>query len=85
MKRHEAVTCLKEITSGCSGLSPDSIALFHSNDNDASVGYQLHIKTVLDDETNTRLEEIADKHKLGLKRENDKVIIYKPKEIIAST
>lgn len=66
-------------------MSPDSISLNHSKTSDDSTGYQLHIKTMLDDETKMRLKEIADKHSLEIKQENDKVIIYKPKEITTTT
>ena len=82
MKRHEAVTCLKEITSTCTNMSPDSITLFNSRPDDPdSTGYQVHIKTVLDNETKQRLQNIAEKHSLALKEEKGKVVIYQPKEV----
>jgi hypothetical protein len=82
MKRHEAVTCLKEITSTCTNMSPDSITLFNSRPDDRdSTGYQVHIKTVLDNETKQRLQNIAEKHSLALKEEKGKLVIYQPKEV----
>jgi hypothetical protein len=82
MKRNEAVTCLKEITITCTNMSPDSITLFNSKPDDLdSTGYQVHIKTVLDNETKQRLQNIAEKHSLALREENGKVVIYQPKEV----
>ena len=81
MKRNEAVTFLKEITSTCGSMSPDSVTLFRSKmDDQDSVGYQVHIKTVLDSETKQQIRNIAEKHSLALKEEKGKVVIYKPKE-----
>jgi hypothetical protein len=81
MKRHEAVTCLKEITNTCANMSPDAVALYSSKPDDSlSEGYQVHIKTALDDETEQQMRNIAKKHSLTLKEEKGKVIIYKPKE-----
>lgn len=83
MRRDEAVTCLKEITSTCTNMSPDSVALVQSKPDDPlSVGYQVHIETVLDQETERQLEDIAKKLHLALKKEKDKVIIYKPKAVV---
>jgi hypothetical protein len=82
LKRHEAVTCLKEIANNCSNMSPDSVTLYNSKPDDSlSTGYQVHIKTVLDDETKQQLQNIAEKHSLALKEEKGKVVIYKPKEL----
>jgi hypothetical protein len=82
MKRHEAVTCLKEITITCTNMSPDAVALFDSRPDDPdSTGYQVHIKAVLDNETKQRLQNIAEKHSLALREENGKVVIYQPKEV----
>lgn len=82
VKRHEAVTCLKEITDSCTTMSPDSISLIHSDPDDPhSTGYQVHIKTSLDDETKECLQGIVEKHRLALKEEKGKVVIYQPKEM----
>ena len=81
MKRHEAVTFLKEITNTCGSMSPDSVTLFRSKmDDQDSVGYQVHIKTVLDSETKQQVRNIAEKYSLALREEEGKVVIYKPKE-----
>jgi biotin-(acetyl-CoA carboxylase) ligase len=81
MKRAEAVTFLKEITSTCRSMSPDSVSLFHpkigSRD---SIAYQVHIKVALDSETKLQIRNIAEKYSLAIKEEEGKVIIYKPKE-----
>ena len=81
MNRHEAVAFLKEIINTCENMSPDSVALIHSMDDQNSTGYQVHIKTVLDSETKQQLRNIAEKHNLVLKEEKGKVIIYKPKVV----
>jgi len=86
MKRNEAVTYLKEITNTCTNMSPDAVALFDSRPDDPdSTGYQVHIKTVLDNETKQRLQNIAEKHSLALREEKGKVIIYQPKEVTETT
>jgi hypothetical protein len=86
MKRNEAITCLKEITNTCTNMSLDSITLFNSKPDDPqSTGYQMHIKTVLDNETKQRLQNIAKKHSLALREEKGKVIIYQPKEVTETT
>ncbi len=82
MNRHEAVTYLKEITNTCTNMSPNAVALFDSRPDDPdSTGYQVHIKTILDNETKQRLQNIAEKHSLALREENGKVVIYQPKEV----
>ena len=82
MKRNEAVTFLKEITNTCESMSPDSVTLFRSKmDDQDSVGYQVHIKTVLDSETKQQVRNIAEKHSLALREEEGKIVIYKPKEV----
>ncbi len=85
MKRHEAVAFLKEITNTCENLSPDSVTIFNSMDDQNSVGYQVHIKTVLDSETKQQIRNIAEKHSLAFKEEKGKVVIYKPKEATKTT
>jgi hypothetical protein len=86
MKRHEAITCLKEINNTCKNMSPDAVTLVNSQpDNPLSTGYQVHIKTVLDSETRQQVQSIIEKHGLAFKEEKDNVIIYQPKEIIKAT
>ncbi len=78
MKRHEAATCLKEINDYTS-MSPDSIELCPSKANDYSIGFQVHIKSAIDNQTKQQLLSITEKKGLALKEEKDKVVIYKPK------
>ena len=78
VKRHEAVTCLKEINA-ITSMSPDSVELCPSKANDDSTGYQVHIKTTRDNHTKQQLVSIAQKQGLALKEENGKVVIYEHK------
>ena len=78
MNRNEAVTYLKEIIAACSTMAPDSLTLFNSKPDSSSVGYQIHIQAYLDEETECQVKAIAEKHGLGLKKKEGKVIIYKP-------
>ena len=81
MKRDEAISFLKEITTVCSAMTPDAVTLCISEINDLNaVGYQVHIKTVLDSKTRQQIEGIAKKHCLVLKEEHDEVVIYRPRE-----
>jgi hypothetical protein len=70
MEKDEAVAFLKEITNACGSMSPDSVTLLHSTDDQ---GYQVHIKTVLDSETRQQMRNIAEKHSLALKEEKRKI------------
>jgi hypothetical protein len=80
MKRHEAVTCLREINSSCRQMSPDAVTLVNSPiDDPFSTGYQVHIQTVLDSETKSQIQNIAQKRSLAVKEEKGKVVIYQPK------
>lgn len=84
MKRHEAVTCLKEINDSCSGMSPDAVALVNSRPDDPlSTGCQVHIRAVLDNQTKQQVRNIAQKHSLAVREEKGTVVIYEPKEITA--
>jgi hypothetical protein len=84
MKRHEAVTCLREINNSCRQMSPDAIALVNSPTGDQlSTGYQVHIQTILDSETKSQIQSIAQKHSLAMKEEKGKVVIYQPKPPVA--
>jgi hypothetical protein len=80
MKRQEAVTCLKEIRVNCSHMSPEIVELINSQPDDQfSTGYQLHIQTLLDQQTKQQIRLIAAKRRLALKEENGRVVIYQPK------
>ena len=86
MKRHEAVTCLKEINNSCNQMSPDAVALVDSPlDDQLSTGYQVHIQTVLDTETKSQIQSIAQKRSLAVKEDKGKVVIYQPKPTAEAT
>jgi hypothetical protein len=81
MKREEAVTLLREISSCCQNLSPDSILLVKSKPEDPlSVGYQLHIQAAIDSETETKIQALSSQYYLAIHHEiGEVIIIYKPK------
>jgi hypothetical protein len=80
MKREEAVTYLKEITRVCENLSPHAITLTSSRPADAlSAGYQVRIKTELDEESKRQIQVIVEKNNLAIAEENGEIIIYRPK------
>lgn len=80
MNRGEAVTLLREISSCCQNLSPDSISLVQTQlGNQFSVGYQLHIRVALDGSAVELIEAIASKNCYAVYQEKGEVIIYKPK------
>jgi hypothetical protein len=82
MKRHEAITCLREINTTCRNMSPDSVQLVNSQPNDQHcIGYQLHIQMVLDNETEAQIRNIALKYCFALRQEKGKVVIYQPKTV----
>jgi len=81
MRRDEAVAFLKEVMSSCANMSPDSVTLSHAQSADSEiVGYQVHIKTVLDKKTKQQVQKIAEKHSVDLKQEKDELVVYKPKK-----
>ncbi|MCL2359285.1 MAG: hypothetical protein LBH74_07480 [Nitrososphaerota archaeon] len=80
MKRNEAVTFLREITKNCNQMSPEAVTLIDSPVNDPlSIGYQVHIKTILDNETKGQIQNLLQERSLAFIEEANKVIIYKPK------
>lgn len=82
LKRQEAVTLLREISSCCQNLSPDYIMLVQAQLTDQfSVGYQLRIRMTLDGATAKQIEAIAAKNSYAVHEEKGEVIIYKPKTI----
>ena len=86
MNRNEAVTYLKEINNSCKSMSPDAVTLLHSSPNDPNtIGYKIHIKTMLDNENKQQVTNIAKKHNLAVKEEKGEVIIYQPKEVAKTT
>ncbi len=84
MKRHEAVSCLKEIQHTCFSLSPDSVSLVNSKlDDNLSVGYQRHIQAVLDKYTKRQINGVAERLRLEILEEPGKIVIYKPKPVLS--
>ncbi len=93
MKREEAISVLKELLDNCSGLDGHYLELSSSNASLSMMGgYQITIKTALDEETKKRIQEILMKHQLTYqagsmwktkrsinKTDPDTFIIYKPK------
>ena len=93
MKREEAISVLKELLDNCNGLDGNYLELSSSNASSSTMGgYQITIKTALDEKTKKRIQEILMKHQLTYqagnmwktkrsinKTEPDTYIIYKPK------
>jgi hypothetical protein len=85
MKRHEAINCLREINNSCYNLSPAFVALMDSKrDDQLSIGYQVHIQGVLDQNTRAKILGILSKYDLALNEEPNKIVIYKPKTVTAT-
>jgi hypothetical protein len=85
MKRREAISLLTEITMTCQELAPDLVSLVHSSrDNKLSVGYQVHIQASIDKATEKQIHQITNARSLGLRKEKDRIIIYKPKTVLVS-
>ena len=93
MKREEAISVLKELLDNCKGLDGHYLELSSSNASSPMMGgYQITIKTALDEETKKCIQEILKKHQLTYqagstwrtkrsinKTDPDTFIIYKPK------
>jgi hypothetical protein len=83
LKREEAIALIKEITEEkCTNLVGHDIILMSPNaDNPLSLGYQLHIKTVLDNASYQCLELLVQMRGYVLNHDAEKqlIIIYKPK------
>ena len=94
MKREEAISVLKELLDNCNGLDGHYLELSSSNVSSSMMeGYQITIKTALDEETKKCIQEILMKHQLTYqvgsmwktkrsinKTDPDTFIIYKPKD-----
>lgn len=92
LRREEAVSVLKELLDNCVGLDGHYIQLAPPNvPMPAKEGYQIIIKTALDQETKERIQNILLKHQLAYqigsmwktkhsinKAAPDTFIIYKP-------
>ena len=85
MNRAEAVALYKEIMNLCEDMRTSAVNLIESKPNNPKVtGYQVHIRTVLSNESAQQIRSIAEKLNLAVIKENGEVVIYKPK-IIANT
>ncbi len=63
-----------------SQVSPDAVSLVSSKPDDTvASGFQLHIQTVLDNESMAEILNIAQKHNLAVKEQNGKLVIYQPR------
>jgi hypothetical protein len=94
LKREEAISVLKELLDNCNGLDGHYLELSSSNVSSSMMeGYQITIKTALDEETKKCIQEILMKHQLTYqvgsmwktkrsinKTDPDTFIIYKPKD-----
>jgi hypothetical protein len=94
LKREEAISVLKDLLDNCIGLDGHYLELSSSNVFSSMMGgYQITIKTALDEETKKCIQELLKKHQLTYqagntwktkrsisKTEPDTFIIYKPKD-----
>jgi hypothetical protein len=94
LKREEAISVLKELLDNCNGLDGHYLELSPSNASSSTMGgYQITIKTALDEETKKCIQEILIKHQLTYqagsmwktkrsinKTDPDTFIIYRPKD-----
>jgi hypothetical protein len=80
LKRDEAILILNEIFGRCTSIDGRYLALMPPNaSNLLSAGYQIVIKTDLDEETRSCMQDILIKNRLSIKvREQDEFIIYRP-------
>ena len=83
MDRNEAVTYLKELLSQCDELSPSSVSI-ENYKNSESVGYRVHIKGTIHESDRQRVRDIAKKRSLAVQEDAGGVVVYKPKDRLAS-
>jgi len=77
LDRDEAIAVLKEVTSS-SNIRVTSINLVSPKvDDTLSKGYQIHIKSQIDDGERKLIEAIVDEHMLAMTIVDDYLIIYK--------
>ena len=80
MEREEAILLLKELFEKCTFLDGQYLALMPPGyDIALSKGYQIKIKTPLDEETRNCMQDVLMKYHLSIKiTEPDGFIIYRP-------
>jgi len=92
LKREEAIADIKELLDTCMGLDGHSLELAPPNAPASMVGgYQIIIRTALDEETKKCIQDITTKYQLAyqtgslwktkrsINKEPDAFIIYRPK------
>jgi hypothetical protein len=78
MNKQEASTFLKELLIKCQ-LNSESFMLMEPDPKSTlSNGYQIRIKTILNNENRQQLKEISKKHNLVVIEEHTQIIVYKP-------
>jgi hypothetical protein len=78
LNREDAIKLFKEIIAECK-INIASVSLVYSRKDDAlSDGFQLHIKSTLNEYERELIQRIMDKHQLAWKQIDDAVVIYKP-------
>ena len=82
MKREEAILVLKELFEKCTTLDGHYLELIPPNASAMmSGGYQIQIKTVLDEETRNCMQDVLVKYHLTIKVPDEQTfIIYKPQQ-----
>jgi hypothetical protein len=80
LKREEAILVLKELFDKCTNLDGHYLEVIPPKaSKDMSLGYQIHIKATLDEETRTCMQDVLMKYQLTIKvEEEDSFIIYSP-------
>jgi hypothetical protein len=81
LKREEAILVLKELFDKCTNLDGHYLELLPPNASTTlSGGYQIEIRTTMDEETRTCMQDILMKNRLTIKiTQPDAFIIYRPK------
>jgi len=80
LKREEAILVLKELFDKCTNLDGHYLEVIPPNaSKDISMGYQIQIKAILDEETRTCMQDVLMKYQLTIKiEEENSFIIYSP-------
>ncbi len=78
MDRNEAVTYLKELFNQCNDMSPNSVS-FEQQKNGDYIGYRVHIKGAIHESDKQIVRDLAKKHSLAVKANDEGVVVYKPK------
>ncbi len=83
MERKEAVGVLRSILDKCSTENVTKVMIMPStSDNGYATGSQIYIEAVFDNEAKHFLQTIAAQKNLAIKEEQNRIIIYKPIDMI---